>query len=172
MSIAELRTLWAEHMGRAKAPVQKRLLMRELAWRIQEREHGGLSTETRRLLNAAVRAAKRASAGATTDVKSGRKRDSLGGSSATRIAAKDLPPSTRLVREWGGVVHEVFVLEAGCGYQYRDKTYGSLSEVARAITGTRWSGPRFFGLTTRAKSELLQSKQHVPATRSRSDDGS
>ena len=51
---------------------------------------------------------------------------------------------TRLYRSWRGVTQEVLVLESG--YSWRDMTYASLSEVARAITGTRWSGPRFFGL--------------------------
>ncbi len=51
---------------------------------------------------------------------------------------------TRLYRSWQGVTHEVLVMDSG--YIWRDQSYASLSEVARAITGTRWSGPRFFGL--------------------------
>ncbi len=51
---------------------------------------------------------------------------------------------TRLYRSWQGVTHEVLVMDSG--YSWRGKSYASLSEVARAITGTRWSGPRFFGL--------------------------
>jgi len=54
-------------------------------------------------------------------------------------------PGTRLVREWQGRVHEVVVLDEG--FLWSGKRHGSLSEIARAITGTRWSGPRFFGLT-------------------------
>jgi hypothetical protein len=53
-----------------------------------------------------------------------------------------------LVRVWGGQRHEVLVLADG-RFGYRDRTFATLSEVARAITGTRWSGPRFFGLTDR-----------------------
>ncbi len=53
-------------------------------------------------------------------------------------------PGTRLLREWQGVVHEVIVLESSV--HYRGETWPSLSAVAREITGTRWSGPRFFGL--------------------------
>ena len=52
----------------------------------------------------------------------------------------------RLLREWNGVTHIVEVEEGG--YRWNGETYRSLSAVARAITGTRWSGPRFFGLTT------------------------
>ena len=51
----------------------------------------------------------------------------------------------RLYRSWQGITHEVLVLESG--YSWRGNNYASLSEVARAITGTRWSGPRFFGVT-------------------------
>jgi hypothetical protein len=59
-------------------------------------------------------------------------------------AALRLKPGTRLVREWHGEVHQVTVL--GHGVEYRGTTYRSLSEVARLITGTRWSGPLFFGV--------------------------
>src|SRR5450759_5281195 len=53
---------------------------------------------------------------------------------------------TRLIREWRGEKHEVMV--DGSGYEYRGKKFASLSEIARHITGTRWSGPLFFGLKT------------------------
>lgn len=61
--------------------------------------------------------------------------------SAMTIAA---PPGMRLAREFAGRVHEVVVVESGVVYQ--GNTYGSLSEVARLITGKRWNGPKFFGL--------------------------
>ncbi|NDW45424.1 DUF2924 domain-containing protein [Ruegeria sp. PrR005] len=64
----------------------------------------------------------------------------------TRKVTPALRPGGRLLREWNGVTHVVDILEAGCLWQ--GKTYPSLSAVARAITGARWSGPRFFGLTT------------------------
>lgn len=54
------------------------------------------------------------------------------------------PPGMRLAREWAGRTHEVVVIERGVVYE--GKTWGSLSEVARHITGMRWNGPRFFGL--------------------------
>ncbi|MEQ8504353.1 MAG: DUF2924 domain-containing protein [Rhodospirillales bacterium] len=59
-------------------------------------------------------------------------------------APKTLAPGARLVREWQGQAHHVEVLSDG--FAYEGETYGSLSEVARTITGARWSGPRFFGL--------------------------
>lgn len=55
-----------------------------------------------------------------------------------------LLPGARLIRQWGGTPHEVVVMNRG--YAYRGSTYASLSEIARHITGARWSGPRFFGL--------------------------
>lgn len=65
-------------------------------------------------------------------------------SGATRPTAPVLAPGTRLLREWQGVTHEVLVLPQGFAHQ--DKTYKSLSAVAKAITGTHWSGPVFFGV--------------------------
>jgi len=60
-----------------------------------------------------------------------------------------LKPGTRLVREWRGTTHQVLLLDDG--YLWQDEQYSSLSEIAYRITGTRWSGPRFFGLTRNAK---------------------
>ena len=62
----------------------------------------------------------------------------------TRSRAIRLKPGAKLVREWGGESHDVLVLEAG--FAWRGKTWRSLSVIAQAITGTHWSGPRFFGL--------------------------
>jgi len=59
-------------------------------------------------------------------------------------SAQEFKPGTRLVRAWNGKTHEVIVLESG--YQWRGDHYRSLSHIAREITGTQWSGPRFFGL--------------------------
>ncbi len=61
-----------------------------------------------------------------------------------RLAEPRIKPGTRLVRVWQGSLHEVTVLDAG--FSYRGQTYASLSVIARQITGTRWSGPQFFGL--------------------------
>ncbi len=58
-----------------------------------------------------------------------------------------LPAGGKLLREWNGVTHEVIVTEAG--YEWRGESYRSLSAIARAVTGARWSGPRFFGVKER-----------------------
>jgi hypothetical protein len=55
-----------------------------------------------------------------------------------------IKPGTRLVREWNGRTHHVEVLDKG--FRWNDRTYRSLSSIAKAITGAHWSGPRFFGL--------------------------
>ena len=66
-----------------------------------------------------------------------------GGASASRTTPL-LRPGTRLLREWQGATHEVLVLPEG--FEYTGQTYKSLSAIARAITGTPWSGPAFFGV--------------------------
>jgi hypothetical protein len=73
-----------------------------------------------------------------------RRRVRLAARTGSLPAHARLHPGARLLREWNGATHEVTVLEEG--YRYRDRTYRSLSAIARAITGTRWSGPAFFGL--------------------------
>jgi len=96
---------------------------------MQEQVLGGLDRATRRKLERA-----------TVDLAAG------------KALARPVPksqPGTRLLREWQGVVHEVIVLEHSV--LYRGKNWPSLSAVARAITGARWSGPRFFGLTGKAR---------------------
>lgn len=100
------------------------LLVRALAYRMQENVLGGLDRTTQRRLDRAA-----------ADLAAGR--------SFAAPGAK-IKPGTRLLREWNGRVHEVIVLEGKV--QYRDQSWPSLSAVAREITGTRWSGPRFFGL--------------------------
>jgi hypothetical protein len=62
----------------------------------------------------------------------------------TQNWSKSLTPGTQLIREWQGQLHIVEILELG--FRWNDKQFESLSAVARQITGTRWSGPRFFGL--------------------------
>ena len=66
-------------------------------------------------------------------------------SGSAKPSAPHLKPGGQLLREWNGVTHRVDVLETG--YRWNGQTYRSLSANARAITGARWSGPRFFGLT-------------------------
>lgn len=149
--------IWAQHMRRATPPPQKQILVRQLAWTVQEREHGGLDEQTRYLLNAAVSAAwreiegGREPAGSTPPASPGR-RAKPGTKAQTILLPRELPPAARLVRVWPAGsknVHEVTVLGDGRGFQYRDRTFANLTAIAFAITGSKWSGPKFFGLTTR-----------------------
>ncbi len=124
-SRGELRKRWEDLYGTPCPAHTSRLsMLRALAYRIQEQALGGLDRATRRRLDRA-----------TADLAAGR---------PLAAPAPKIKPGTRLLREWQGVVHEVIVLERGV--EYRDQTWPSLSAVAREITGTRWSGPRFFGL--------------------------
>ena len=125
LSLNELKERWSDLFGSAPpSGMSRNILVRAIAYRIQERALGGLDRSTRRRLDRAA-----------ADLAAGRIPAAL---------APKIKPGTRLLREWQGKVHEVIVLEKGI--EYRGKPWPSLSAVAREITGTRWSGPRFFGL--------------------------
>ena len=109
--------------------ISRELLMQAIAYRIQANAHGGLS----RSMQARLRGTKREAGSRDT-------RTSLRPSVQHRFK-----PGTRLIREWQGKVHEVTVGDDG-RFVHQGVAHASLSSVARAITGTRWSGPAFFGL--------------------------
>lgn len=136
--ITALRALWLEHLRtRAKPdpPRSKLLLLRELTWHMQAKEHGGIDAQTQRLLKEAVRQA--GSSEGQDPSKPVRK---------ARPSGVALAPGVTLIRQWGGREHRVIVIEPNRRYRYRSKEYRSLSQIAREITGAHWSGPRFFGL--------------------------
>lgn len=109
--------------------ISRDLLLRALCFRLQQKAYGGHNATLKRRLRSMAEELQRTGAIAVS-----------GTSSFSGI----VKPGTRLIREWQGAVHEVTVGEDG--YVYRDQRYRSLSQIARAITGTRWSGPAFFGL--------------------------
>jgi Protein of unknown function (DUF2924) len=110
---------WAEYFGVAPPPRTSRsLLIRAVAYKMQERALGGLPPAIRRLLS----------------------NDGPAPARRSRV----LRPGSVLVREWHGVGYQVTIIDNGV--LYRGERYRSLSEVARLITGSRWSGPRFFGV--------------------------
>ncbi len=120
LSRADLVERWVGLHGSPPIETMNEVLLeRGIAYELQVRQFGGLTPAERKALVALAR----------------------GRANPTPVALK---PGTRLYRSWQGVTQEVLVLEGR--YSWRDKSYASLSEVARAITGTRWSGPRFFGL--------------------------
>ena len=112
---------WRSAFGREAPPRLSRPFMEKaIAHDIQLKAYGGLSTRTIRALKAAAK---------PTPALSIRRPPGLG---------------TRLVREWNGILHEVDVVDDG--YLWRGQRHRSLSAIAVAITGTKWSGPRFFGI--------------------------
>jgi len=130
----EWRNLFAR---RAPKALPKSLLVRALAYRLQALEFGDLDPDTLRVLEAyAAKGAGRWGGRVRLD----RLRRTMQVSSAVSIK-----PGSILVREWAGELHRVIALEVG--FAWNGATYRSLSQVARAITGTRWNGPRFFGLS-------------------------
>lgn len=130
-SLSELQQEWRVRLGTEPPELRSvDVLARILAWRVQEREHGGLEPGVKARLRRLAKG---------TDDSSDRPK-------GTRVS---LSPGTTLVREWQGGTHHVRVTETT--FEYAGRSYGSLSEVARAITGARWSGPRFFNLNEVSK---------------------
>jgi hypothetical protein len=126
LSLGDLRLEW-RRLFRAEPPrLSRDIMMRAIAYRLQEIAHGGLSRITqRRLMTLANELA-----------------------SDGRISPPPGPrikPGARLIREWHGRTHSVCVTETG--FEFEGKIYRSLTKIARDITGAQWSGPRFFGLT-------------------------
>ena len=122
MSSAQLRDAWRKVTGAVVPQVSPAMLRLALAWEIQARGAGGLSRSTVRTL------------------------DQL---AAARTRTASVSPGMRLVREWQGRVHVVTIGDDKT-ISWDNREWRSLSEVARAITGTRWSGPAFFGLKKKA----------------------
>jgi hypothetical protein len=124
--IVDLRKRYRE-LFRAEPPKAfgPDLLRRSIADRIQEKAYGGLSVSARRLLDQMVKAAV-AKPGGRLEL------------------PRRIKPGSELVRTWKGKRYRVMVMAEG--FAHDGKTYSSLSEIASDITGTRWNGPRFFGL--------------------------
>jgi hypothetical protein len=100
-------------------------MLREIAYKMQERACGGLAPAIKRRLRTLAADIEANGAGALP-------------------SALLLKPGTRLLREWGGKTHTVIVLDDG--FEFEGERYQSLTQIARGITGAHWSGPRFFGL--------------------------
>jgi hypothetical protein len=132
MNIAQLQAKWRRDLKQAPPPhVRKQLLVPLLAYKLQEQAYGGLKPEVKRRL-------RELAAGFDRNPRK------TGGQFTDSIRIK---PGTRLIRQREGKTHQVTVGEAG--FEYDGELYKSLSVIARLITGTRWSGPLFFGLRGR-----------------------
>jgi hypothetical protein len=121
MSPAQLRSHWATLTGKPLPRISPAMLRLALAYELQVQALGGLSRTAQQRLDQAA---------------------------AAKTQTRNTAPGMRLVREWQGKVHIVTIGENG-EVEWNERTWRSLSEVARAITGTRWSGPAFFGLKQR-----------------------
>jgi hypothetical protein len=126
LSLGDLRLEW-RRLFRAEPPRMSRdIMIRAIAYRLQEITHGGLSKLTQRRLMTLSNQLETAGPIAP-------------------LPGPRIKPGSRLIREWHGRTHTVCVTDAG--FEFQGKTYRSLTKIARDITGAQWSGPRFFGLT-------------------------
>jgi hypothetical protein len=126
LGIDELRERWKAVYGKALSrEIGRSFLTRSIAYKLQEHALGGLKPSTRRLLAQVAE-------------------ETATGSSPKKPQIRKAQSGTILIREWQGNAHRVTMLDDGVSF--KGKRYRSLSEVAREITGSRWSGPRFFGL--------------------------
>jgi len=122
----ELRLAWRRHY-KTHPPkfLNRNVIELGVAWKIQERAFGGLGPATKRQVDALA--------------------DELDAKSdITRPKGLELRPGARLIRDWHGETHDVLVTEDG--FHWRGRNWRSLTLIAKEITGTHWSGPRFFGL--------------------------
>src|SRR6516162_8632810 len=148
LGLVELRQQWrALYKSDAPPHLSRELLLRAIAYRMQEVAFGGLRPEHRRQLRQIVEEFNQ-----TGEIR--------------RRARLELKSGTRLVREWRGRTYEVLVLDDGFSWQGTE--YRSLSAIARKITGTAWSGPLFFGLKPN-RSAALGSSQGPRSAKEDSD---
>ena len=126
----ELRDEWEKLYGsEAPTAMSKELMRLAISYRRQELEFGGLSRRTSRQLRILSK---------------------VGKAEVETSSPRHLKPGAKLLREWHGKVHEIQALEDS-HFAYAGKVWRSLSEIAREITGVRWSGPRFFGIKGRKR---------------------
>ena len=134
MSVKELKAEWEKLIGSGAPNNSRGFLEGRVAYRIQELTYGGPDRETRRMLDLLA-----------DEVEGVARRKN-------QIADPRNPViGTKLIREWDGVEQTVIVLKDG--FDWQGRKFKSLSAVARAITGTRWNGYRFFGLSERKREE-------------------
>ena len=140
MKPSELRARWRAVYRSVAPDIGPDLLRRGIAYRIQERRQGSLASSTRRDIERLVKRLGKGEGELTPN-------------------APSLKTGTRLVRSWRGNMHHVLVLDEG--YEFAGRRFQSLSQIAEDITGAHWSGPRFFGLTTRRKRATANTGVHV-----------
>jgi hypothetical protein len=143
LDLGGLRQQWrALYKAEASPHLSRELLVRAVAYRIQEVALGGLRPGRQRQLRQIAQQFKQTG-------------------KAMMRARPELKPGTRLVREWRGRTYEVLVLDGG--FSWQDTHHRSLSALARKITGTAWSGPLFFGLKPNRPANRRSSPPAYPA---------
>jgi DUF2924 family protein len=143
LGLAGLRAEWRRLFRTQPPSLSRDLVMRAIAYRLQEVTHGGLAKATVRKLGSLAAALE-------ADGEIG------------LVSGPQIKPGARLVREWRGRTHTVTVTDEG--FDYNGRHYPSLTKVARAITGAHWSGPRFFGLKKPEPRERPTRAQQAPAS--------
>ena len=150
LELSELRQQWrALYKSEASPHLSRELLLRAVAYRMQEVALGGLRPEHQRQLRQIEQQFNQ-----TGEIR--------------RRTRLELKSGTRLVREWQGRTYEVLVLDDG--FSWQGTHYASLSAVARTITGTPWSGPLFFGLKQNRPAARRSSQLQYPAEAMESGD--
>jgi hypothetical protein len=143
LDIGELRQQWRGlYATQPPANLSRELLLRAVAYRMQEVALGGLRPARQRQLRQMAQQFKQTGA-------------------AYMLPRPELKPGTRLIREWQGRSYDVLVLDDG--FSWQNTRYRSLSALARKITGTAWSGPLFFGLNPRRPAARHSSRLPGPA---------
>jgi DUF2924 family protein len=139
LGVQGLRARWRTSFGQdPPTHVARHLLFAMIAYRLQTETIGDLDAATVRFLKHVDLVPSKQAAVPLTQTFARRRRD--------------LSPGTMLTREWSGQHHRVTVLDQG--FVWEGRTYNSLSKIAKAITGTKWNGPRFFGLRDKKQAEV------------------
>jgi len=130
LSRQELLDMWQKLYRRAALPgIRRELMVRFIAYKIQENAYGGLKPSTRSELHRLARDLEKQATGTKTTIH------------------PKIKSGTTILRKWRGQTYEVLVTESG--YEFKGASFKSLSQIAGTITGTKWSGPLFFGLKKR-----------------------
>jgi hypothetical protein len=164
LTLEDLRRRWRAATGQvAPARLPRFLLLHLLAYRLQAQTFGDLDKASSELLDRIGEAMTTAASQTNGVHKSRLARSPL---IVPPVAPRAIKPGAMLVREWKGVLHRVMILEEG--FAWNGATYASLSTIAKAITGTEWSGPRFFGLRNPKTQRRLNEQERPIADKRRS----
>jgi hypothetical protein len=139
LELPALRAVWEKHHGiRVPKTLRREMLIRSILWQMQAKAFGGLKPATRKYLLDVADAAHSKT-------------------SVTPVPPIRIRPGTRLIRVWQNRTHTVTALDEG--FEWQSKRYRSLSQIARAMTGTRWNGLVFFGVKRKSASQKARGQK-------------